>query len=69
MVAAAYFAVVLGPVLWTLLRWTVDGLRPGPGRAGFWGTLAVSAVLWLPQLSVAALWLRQATASRWGSVR
>jgi len=68
-VAAGWFAAVLGPVLWTLLGWTVDGLRPGPGRAGFWGTLAVSAVLWLPQLSVAALWLRQTTMSRRGSVR
>ena len=68
-VAAGYFAAVLGPVLWTLLGWTVDGLRPGPARAGFWGTLAVSAVLWLPQVSVAGLWLRQATASRRGSVR
>jgi hypothetical protein len=52
-----YFGYFLLPALVSAAHWSSDGLSAGPAHARFWPTATASALLYLPVLAAAALWL------------
>lgn len=57
-VAAVYFVCIYGPILGTLMIWTVEGLGVGPATGRFWLTLVCSILAFLPPIVVAVIYLR-----------